>query len=362
MRNWLQECLKSHQHDQRTSFRPTRLIEIVKLEPKLLLKLRDNGEDESQPYVALSYCWGGSQSLMATKATATAWKVNLPTDRLPQTLRDTAIVASELGVSCLWVDSICIIQDDEFDKAKEISQMPQIYSNATVTIIASRAARASEGFLHERPHPDRTQRSFKLPYKCPLTQVIGSVILLPRPEGPDSDSHVEPLDPLYHRGWALQERVLASRALDFGRLQTRWLCNHGERREGYVDGWRQFPLREWEQGKLFTPHELSEACKNLENWHSGASSSIDNAESFSPWNHLVETYTLRQLTLANDRLLPISGLAERYSGFYQSRYLAGIWQSTLIPDLLWRASQTFRFYSKGSRVHSSPSWYVTSQR
>ncbi|KIM92831.1 hypothetical protein OIDMADRAFT_173779 [Oidiodendron maius Zn] len=284
MRNWLQECLKSHQHDQRTVFKPTRLIEIVNLKPKVLLRLRDDANDEGQPYVALSYCWGGPQSLMTTKSTESALKFEFPAKRLPQTIRDAVTVASELGVSYLWVDSICIIQDDEVDKAKEISQMPQVYRNATVTILASRAAGASEGFLHEHPH-------------------------------------IEPLDPLYCRGWALQERVLASRAIDFGRLQTRWLCNHGERREGYVDG-----------------------------------SSLEDAESFSPWNHLVETYTLRELTLSDDRLLAISGLAERYSGSYQSTYLAGMWHSTLVPDLLWRASMAFRFNGKGSRVHLSPSW------
>ena len=47
----------------------------------------------------------------------------------------------------LWVDALCIIQDDDRDKAVEIAKMPLIYSQAAVTIVASRSANVHDGFL-----------------------------------------------------------------------------------------------------------------------------------------------------------------------------------------------------------------------
>ena len=70
---------------------------------------------------------------------------------LPATMRDAVIVTEKLGIMNLWIDALCIVQDDTIDKAREIAQMPLIYSQAIVTIAASRASGVEKGFLHDKP-------------------------------------------------------------------------------------------------------------------------------------------------------------------------------------------------------------------
>lgn len=95
--------------------------------------------------------------------------------------------------------------------------MPFIYSQATVTIIASRPNGVDEGFLHKRLKmaEDTPSKVFELPFKCADNQ-LGSVVLLPRVS--------EAREPLNSRAWALQERFPSPRILEYGSIQTRWIC------------------------------------------------------------------------------------------------------------------------------------------
>jgi hypothetical protein len=69
-------------------------------------------------------------------------------EELAQTLRDAIDVTRKLGIRYLWVDALCIIQDNVTDKSREIERMGKVYKNATVTIAAASASRVSEGFLY----------------------------------------------------------------------------------------------------------------------------------------------------------------------------------------------------------------------
>jgi hypothetical protein len=112
--------------------------------------------------------------------------------------------------------AFCIIQDDLIDKAREISQMPWIYSGATVTIVASRASGVHEGVLQDRSIAAGELGSrFSLPFKC-HDGVMGNFIL--HDKEPYQLSESEPLD---KRAWASQERLLSPRTIEYGTLQTK---------------------------------------------------------------------------------------------------------------------------------------------
>jgi hypothetical protein len=101
-------------------------------------------------YTALSYCWGSQGFIKTTRATLTHWMTDLPWALLPKTIQDAIVVTHELGLCYLWVDALCIVQDDEEEKAREISTMNRIFSEAQVTIATARASHVYEGFLHPR--------------------------------------------------------------------------------------------------------------------------------------------------------------------------------------------------------------------
>ncbi|KAG5763013.1 hypothetical protein H9Q72_008883 [Fusarium xylarioides] len=104
---------------------------------------------------------------------------------------DAVRVCGELGLSFLWVDALCIIQDAPEDKATEIGQMAKIYENSYVAIMASRAKSVEEGFLHPRSHfgADRRSPGFRLQYEAKNGR-RGSVVLV---EESSSQTYADPL-------------------------------------------------------------------------------------------------------------------------------------------------------------------------
>jgi len=103
---------------------PTRVIEILQVRGRRYLRLRETRSEEAEPYVALSYCWGGEQRVTTDSKTVHRHLSRINMEDLPPTVRDAVFVAEKLGITRLWVDALSIIQDDIHDKAFEISQMP----------------------------------------------------------------------------------------------------------------------------------------------------------------------------------------------------------------------------------------------
>lgn len=269
----------------------------------------------AEPYVALSYCWGGAQPHMLTTNTINDYEIAIDYHQLPATIQDAIKVTIEMGLSYLWVDSLCIIQDDRIDLAREIAQMPGIYSQATVTICASRTGSVSGGFLGPTNLEKMFKPPFKLCFQCPDGNV-GTVYLAQL-------RHPRDATPLATRAWALQERLLSPRVLDFNPLQTRWLCNSIDTDEA----------RNW--GRLFSRFRYDNIItlrRLLPDEEPPLSTTIE------AWRYVVMVYTGRLLTDPKDRILAISGLAERFNRRLQDTYLAGLWKCALPWQLLWFAN------------------------
>ncbi|KAE8442072.1 hypothetical protein EG329_003880 [Mollisiaceae sp. DMI_Dod_QoI] len=334
---WLKECLESHK-DCRPgpwdpNFRPTRVIEILETSPSWRIRLFRPAAQVN--YVALSYCWGGPQTMLTAK-TEKAWETSLPWAELSQTIKDSVYVSAKLGFKYLWVDALCIVQDDMTDKMAEIAKMVHVYSAATLTVASSSAAAATEGFLQDRKFTDFPSQVFELPVRCPDGQLGSATLFRPPPSTPLTS------EPLNARGWALQERLLSSRILDFKKLQLRWTCetlplNHVQ---SYSDGWNNHV-----EDTVFI---------------------VDSSEDpHSIWRRMVYAYTLRNLTVATDRILAISGIAEVLSRGIEGEYWAGLWESNLPLCLMWKSTPVDSEYSSGSKsatlvprppTYQGPSW------
>lgn len=321
------DCLANHPEcrPRQPSTLPSRVIEISKNGAFWHIQLVCNQKGQHKPYAALSYCWGPSQvnSLRTMKGNIDSMVTSIPWNLLPRTMKDAIVTTHELGIRYLWIEALSIIQDDDEDKAREISQMPHIYGQATVVIAATRAAEVNEGFLHDRVVTHH--EAFRFPYLC-ANGAIGSVTLFD-----PGDQYRYDRQPLNMRAWALQERLLAPRVLEYSRYQTLWICRR--KNMGCTDGW--------------TPHELQ-----THGWIQPLDSHLYASKPLTPlarkdmtvsllrsWAGLINHYTRRDLTIHSDGILAVSGIAEIYAKTLDDRYLAGLWGSSLPLALLWSVDE-----------------------
>ncbi|KAF2240899.1 HET-domain-containing protein [Trematosphaeria pertusa] len=271
-------------------FCPKRLVEVASENSPA--RLRDEWElptefRASPEYLCLSYCWGGDQAFKLRKGKVMdTYREALPYDHLPQTLKDALTATKSLGYRYIWIDSLCIIQDDEQDKVEQLPLMPAIYEGATVTIVAARASSCREGFLQ--------------PLKPSFVYPNGTFFL--------------PYHPVDSRAWILQEEVLSPRLIVYGSTALWWSCPC-ERKVPYrFAGKDNWPL--WEDPPAFV-------------------------NPFYDWAKIIEIYSRRQLTMPDDKLVAVAGLAAAYARSADNiseklEYLAGIWRHTLPYGLLWR--------------------------
>lgn len=193
--------------------KPTRLVEISQR-----LRLVETADIHSCRYVALSHCWGPlkeNEKFCTYKSNIEQLKKSIDFDALPRTFRDAVTAARGLGIEYIWIDSLCIIQDDDDDWQRESGKMELVFSTAYCTIGASSAKSSLDGFLHERP--PRTV------LELPTTSTGATYVCV---DIDDFHTDVE-LSALNSRGWVLQERALSRRTIFFTSTQVYWECGAG---------------------------------------------------------------------------------------------------------------------------------------
>lgn len=176
-RSWIDECINGHDHSNvALMFKlPLRLLHVSGDNDKTKVHLITSTEiaQENIQYTVLSYCWGDVQGHKTTKARIKAYSKDIEWDTLPKTIQDAIEVTSQLGFSYVWIDSLCIVQDDGDELQKEIAKMSSVYRNAVVTITASGAASASDGFLQERCVEEEVISNVQLCFPDEETRRIG---------------------------------------------------------------------------------------------------------------------------------------------------------------------------------------------
>lgn len=134
---WLQECLDSHDvGPPPISPLPTRIIEIV--DECVVRLVRTKGKQGQ--YVALSHLWSKEPERHPTRTTQGNIQRHLEgiqINSLTPTLREAIELTYTLGYRYLWIDSLCIVQDDRDDWARESGKMCDVYGNSTLTIFAA---------------------------------------------------------------------------------------------------------------------------------------------------------------------------------------------------------------------------------
>lgn len=153
--NWYATCQTHHKGCQALSlsngFKPRRLVEIRQDDPKYW-NLIDETSSITDPYATLSHCWGSSRHEKLERKNIAIFKErgrNLIAE-LPQTFIDATEVAKSLGIYYIWVDCLCIVQDDDDDWKEESSKMGSVYARAACNLAASCSTESSGGFFRTR--------------------------------------------------------------------------------------------------------------------------------------------------------------------------------------------------------------------
>ena len=355
-RRWLETCISTHLTCPKpgSAFAqpegysvghtrgPRRLIQIsrrfkkyVRLDSPPTLRLIETPRSSWREYAALTYCWGGDQTVTLNTTNLVEWCLNIRFDDLPQTLRDAVVVTAQLGLKFLWVDTLCILQDDDVDKTNELSKMGDIYQNAHVTLSAARSASVNEGFLQSRYISG--ERGFRVPFLCHDGR-LGSVILWIGREG--AGAH----EPINKRAWCLQESLLSPRVLEFGTHQLLWRCAQNRKEGQYeADGW----------AANVGPSDLHDRLA-VPLWVDWTSQS--NELTHFVWKNLVEHYSTRRLSSWDDRLRAISSVARKMSQIVRERYYAGLWEHHFKEQLLWSADRNHQERLTTMPRYFAPSW------
>ncbi|KAF1937683.1 HET-domain-containing protein [Clathrospora elynae] len=318
---------------------PARLID---LQHGGALRIVDSStiRDYRRGFAALSYVWGTNQTFVLLSKTELSLRTDFQVAQLPQTIQDAVTVTRRIGLRYLWVDALCIMQDSNDDKARELPKMRLIYKSAAVTIVASVAKSATEGFLH---HVEEKYDYFidpvTIPFPTQETSVLQTNVVLSFPA-----DYKRWKDPINSRAWTFQELLLSTRAILFSYrgVQTIDRTNPKEA-DGLTSGKEpQLPNLPW-SGKMF-------------------SLATDPENTRQVWLAVRGEYSRRGLSYQGDKLLAIAAVAEELGCMYGSQYLAGMWERHLAMDLQWnyprneKTSDSNAVRKPRARGYVAPSW------
>lgn len=358
MQTWMKTCSESHAQCKlpRTSpsYRPTRLLRLDSSKTFHLVT-----GDECPPnvqYVALSYCWGTKpveRLLRLLESTVESLSLEQPIENLPKTFREAMSVAQRFGVDYLWIDRLCIFQDSPDDWKREASSMQDVYRNAVFSISALGAMDADAGLFFERD-PDvaaPTIIHFKL-----AEDGQEKAFRFGLEKGWSWRLSFEN-EPLVQRSWVVQERLLAPRTLHFGSKQLFWECREASCCEMHphnvycYDGFDDIEEVERPPGSPYLWKQLLDAPDRRQ-------VSDPYEQLFFDWASYTHYYVSRQLTVASDKLIALSGLANEMRATLcqlkpgTHRYLAGHWEEKLMETLVWNVNGP----ATRALQYRAPSW------
>ena len=386
VKHWLEECRK-HQHYQATKERhadglfshehPFRLIDVI--DECLVQRV------ETCDYVALSYVWGqrptilapgdnaevapillttkkNKKSLSLRKSLSQMRKASSSSGRIPRTVRDAMEFTRKIGMRYLWVDTLCIVQNDRKDMTRLIERMDDVYNNAALTIIAAAGSDADAGLRGISPrtgYPITPARivdssdgrklnlSLRLPSLC--EEVRGST--------------------WHTRGWAFQEQTLSRRCLYFTAEETFFHCAEVQWREGYVCGeTRRENLHvQVRTGPPWWNPKLKRDLDPTPYYYLGGA---DQHLDVQDYQRAVQDYSRKNLTFSHDVLNAFGAIFNRFERLGNTpklsiRQAQGIPAHFLFQALLWFPSDGSQRRTcgpnqlKGSMERFSTwSWYV----
>lgn len=316
---------------------PTRLLRIKGDSVNQRVILTRTMDEVRYLYVALSHCWGSNEE--ASKIPVTTednfeerQARGVKVAELTRTFREAVDLTVRLGMEFIWIDSLCIIQDNKEDWENECPNMGNIYGRANLVIGAAHAKDGQEGLYHAREAPHRIE--FVSPGGHPVKANVKAMCL-----PVSQDTILEQVHdvwkkgeqfwtaghlPLMNRAWAFQERMLARRIVYFTPSELVWEC----RREASCEcGDLQDPRSAFPE---FGPgRSLKTKYQHVVSWGS-------DSERTQFWHNITAQFSARQITYHEDRLPALASIARQIDmPGISKKYICGLWRDNMRYELLW---------------------------
>ncbi|KAF5631511.1 hypothetical protein F25303_9670 [Fusarium sp. NRRL 25303] len=315
---WISSCEELHSSECAMptdlpfaeAFPGLRVLRVIDVEDHCVVELTS-----LEKYIALSYVWGAAANFRLTKANRTALLMPRSLEKvfkmLPNTIKDAITLTRRLGCRYLWVDALCLLQDNTEDLELGVNVMDLVYERAWLTIVAAcgHDADARLPGVQEGTR-DGSSNSFKIMPGVEMGIVTGLDGLLERS--------------VYHsRAWTFQEQVLSRRVLYFVENKVFYRCRAAEHAEHFVD-------------------DLSQTSAD---WTPGASHSMSVLvnDPVIYLSTMLSLYTKRVLTNPNDTLRAMAGIIRRIAERMKCTFFQGL------PTAMF--DKFITFFADGTILH-----------
>lgn len=227
-------------------------------------------------------------------------------EKLPKTFQDAISITRKLNIPYIWIDSLCIVQDDNEDWQEQASQMMEVYRSAYITIAATASRDDEQGMFMETRRPVLAQKKF-LFNNGDCDVAIWFREQLPHPDQFHKEQDYGDSMPLMTRAWVFQERLLSRRYLHFGEHELLWECLEEVDCECNFAG-RPFLLNNLVLSTFWNSFPTKMNFTNADK--------LKQQEIRPAWRSIVERYTDLRLTIQRDRLPALSGVAKVFKVRY----------------------------------------------
>lgn len=322
-------------------------------------------------YITLSHCRGQNAAkspTTTTTATLQARKRGLTFNEICPLFQDVFSLVRMSGYRYIWIDSLCIVQDDESDWQVQSMKMADIYAGSFLNIATTYAPDSSHRLFVDRYFSTNHKSTFPVQsFKLIADNKEKSEVHIRQSHTIDHEYICGDLRrrrwqyaPLLDRAWVLQERLLARRTLHFTLSELVWECNCSYACECIIES------------------ETTNDCSTSGEYAIGARASVNRL--YRSWTHefssricqstgtqqsslgylyylwlkLASNYSSLLVTKPLDRYYALAGLAQMFQRVTKDQYLAGLWARDLSRSLLWTGGP--RSSPSTSRSKISPTW------
>jgi len=201
---------------------PTRVLDVGQ-SPEDKIRLLETESTIDSRYICFSHCWGTKRPLVTTRDNIRSWKEAIAWHLIPKTFQDAIEYTRALKIRYLWIDSLCIIQDDIQDWQTQAGKMAEIYQNSFLVLAATASQDCESGLFPKRlPRReshiirgiDSSNQKYRIYVRKRTPHFCDRLC--------QNDIALEMNFPLMTRAWVYQERLLAPRVLHFCSNELIW--------------------------------------------------------------------------------------------------------------------------------------------